>query len=147
MKNLLLVGISAVTLAACAPTMDGTGRTLTLNRQASAPAGITPTGSVTINMGTTTTMTTAKLSGLQPSTYYVAHYHLQGTASTDPCSSGGPPIMSTKMVGMTDAMGMLTMSSNVPSADVASATYYNVHTASDANGTPADPGVACTSIK
>ncbi|ADV66662.1 superoxide dismutase [Deinococcus maricopensis] len=147
MKHLIITAASALLLAACAPTMNGTGRTLILNRQASAPQAVMPVGNVTINMTDSTTTTTTTISGLQPNTYYVAHYHLQGDASSDPCTSAGAPIMSTKIVGMTDNTGRLTASGSAANTDVANATYFNVHTASDPNGTPADAGVACVAIK
>ncbi|GGS26471.1 superoxide dismutase [Deinococcus knuensis] len=142
--RLLLGSTLALTLGSCA--MMAPAMSYTLAKQ---PAGgaLTPTGMVDVKKDGMTVMTSAKVMGLAPNTYYVAHYHLQGTASTDPCSSGGAPIMSSKLVGMTDASGMLTLSGNASAADVMNATYFNIHTASDAAGTPADAGVTCTSVK
>ena len=144
MKTLALLPLAVVALASCAPMM---APAYTLAPQASAPAGIAPVGTVSASRMDATTSITAKLSGLAANTYYVAHYHTMGTASTDPCKSGGPPIMSSMMVGQTDASGALTLSGSVPTADIAGATYYNVHTAKDSKGTPADGGVACTPVK
>ncbi|UBV42205.1 superoxide dismutase [Deinococcus taeanensis] len=144
MNKTLLVSALSLALGSCA--MMATPMNYTLGKQ---PAGgaLNSSGTVTVQRDAAMVMTTARVSGLAPNTYYVAHYHLQGTASTDPCSSAGAPIMSSKMVGRTDAMGMLTLMGNAPTADVMNATYYNIHTASDAAGTPADAGVSCTSVK
>ena len=144
MKTLMLMSVAALTLASCAPMM---APGMALTRQDSAPAGINPVGTVAATKADATTSTTARLTGLAANTYYVAHYHLMGTASSDPCKSGGQPLMSSMMVGQTDANGALTLSGTVATADIAAATYYNVHTASDSSGTPADDGVACTSIR
>ncbi|MFC4639236.1 superoxide dismutase [Deinococcus hohokamensis] len=143
MKKILFASTLALGLSAC--TMMGLPATYTLGKQ---PAGgaLNSSGTVTVTPGSMV-MTTARVAGLAPNTYYVAHYHLQGTASADPCSSGGPPIMSSKMVGMTDAAGMLTLNGSVPMSDVMAATYYNIHTATGADGTPADAGVACTAVR
>ena len=144
MKKVLLLPALSLALGSCA--MMYAPMTYSLAKQ---PAGgaLNSSGNVTVKRDAATVMTTAMVSGLAPNTYYVAHYHLQGTASTDPCSSGGAPIMSSKMVGQSDAMGMLTLSGSVAASDVMNATYYNIHTASDAAGTPADAGVSCTSVK
>ena len=144
MRNLILLSVGALSLAACAPMM---APAYTLTRQDSAPAGISPVGTVAASKTDTTTTTTAKLTGLAANTYYVAHYHKMGMASSDPCKSGGPLIMSSMMVGQTDASGALTLNGSVANADIASATYYNVHTAKDSMGTPADGGVACTAVR
>ena len=93
------------------------------------------------------TSTVIKLSGLAANTPYVGHYHNMGSASTSPCASNGAAIMESKMVGMTDASGVLTLSGSVADSAIMNATYLNVHTASDAMGTPADAGVACTPVK
>ena len=143
MKTLALLPLAAVVLASCAPMM---APAYTLAPQANAPAGIAPVGTVSASRTDATTFTTAKVSGLAANTYYVAHYHMMGTASADPCKSGGPLIMSSMMVGQTDASGALTLTGSVATADIASATYYNVHTSSDGVGTPADGGVACTAV-
>ena len=93
-------------------------------------------------------MTSAKLTGLVANTYYVAHYHNQGsTQTTDPCSSNGPALLDSMMVGKTDAGGNLTLTGSVAKTVVQAATYYNVHTAKDASGAPADAGVACSAVK
>lgn len=142
--RLFILPALALALSAC--TMMGGPATYTLNRQ---PAGmaLNSSGTVTVNMGSGMVMTTASVSGLAPNTYYVAHYHSQGSASSDPCLSGGPAIMSSKIVGQTDAAGMLTLSGSVAAGDVMNATYFNIHTAQGADGTPADAGVTCTSVK
>lgn len=143
MKILLLPALS-LALGSCA--MMYAPMTYTLAKQ---PAGgaLNSSGTVTVKRDGMTVMTSAMVSGLAPNTYYVGHYHMQGTPNTDPCSSGGAPIMSSKVVGMTDAMGMLNMSGSASASDVMNATYFNIHTASDAAGTPADAGVTCTSVK
>lgn len=109
-----------------------------------AASGTTMAGGSMMAGGYTNTM--AKITGLKPATYYVAHFHVQGTASTNPCSSNGAPIISTATVGQTDASGTLMLSRSVSKADTMNATYWNVHTAADASGTPADAGVACTAV-
>ena len=83
------------------------------------------------------TRTDISLTGLKPGTFYVAHYHNQGDKSTDPCASGGEAILSSKIVGQPDSQGALTLSGSVATADIANATYFNIHTASDPQGTPA----------
>lgn len=145
MKNILALSALTLALASCAPMMMAP-MSYTLAKQ---PAGgaLNSSGTVSVSKDATMVMTNAKVMGLAPSTYYVAHYHVQGTASTDPCTSAGAPIMSSKMVGQTDAMGMLTLNGSVAAADVMNATYYNIHTATGADGTPADAGVSCTSVK
>lgn len=143
-----ILSLSALTLAlsACSMSMMMKPMDYTLAKQ---PAGgaLNSSGTVSVSKDATMVMTKAMVMGLAPNTYYVAHYHTQGTASTDPCASGGAPIMSSKIVGQTDAMGMLTLSGSVAAADVMSATYFNIHTASGADGTPADAGVSCTAVK
>ena len=143
MKNLTLLALGAVALASCAPMM---APVYTLAPQSGAPAGVSPVGTVAASKDASTTTTTARVTGLAANTFYVAHYHKMGTASTDPCKSGGPLIASSTMIGQTDASGALTLTGSVATADIASATYYNVHTSSDGVGTPADGGVACTAV-
>jgi|GEM_PF-2171892 len=173
MKNIFLLSVSALALASCAPMMATSANTTTpytLQPQQSATTAvatgtdgmtmaggtgpaITPVGTISVtnaaatSSAAATTSTTAKLTGLKPSTYYVAHYHLQGGASPDACRSGGDPIKSSMLVGMSDASGALTLSGSVPTTDIANATYFNVHTASDSMGTPADGGISCTPVK
>ncbi len=143
MKNLMLLALGTVALASCAPMM---APAYTLTPQSGAPAGITPVGTVSASKDATTTTTTAKVSGLAANTYYVAHYHKMGMANTDPCRSAGPLIMSSMIVGQTDAGGTLTLTGSVATADIASATYFNIHTSKDSMGTPGDGGVTCTSV-
>ncbi|GGB67787.1 superoxide dismutase [Deinococcus soli (ex Cha et al. 2016)] len=144
MKKILFMPALALALGSCA--MMYAPMTYTLAKQ---PAGgaLSSSGTVTTTRDGMTVMTSAMVSGLAPNTYYVAHYHVQGTASTDPCSSGGAPIMSSAIVGQSDAMGMLKLAGSVAAADVMNATYFNIHTAKDATGAPADAGVTCTSVK
>lgn len=142
--NKLLLAALPLALASC--TMMLPGSPYTLGKQPAA-GELTPAGTVQATDSSTAVRTEARVSGLKPNQYYVAHYHVLGRASTDPCLSGGAPIMSTKMVGMTDASGMLTISASTPRDDTMQAAYYNIHTASDAEGTPADAGVACTAVK
>ncbi|MEF2276892.1 superoxide dismutase [Deinococcus sp. YIM 134068] len=142
MPRLLALALPLV-LGSCTMMM---GSNYTLGKQPAA-GDLTPGGTVTSRMSGDMVMTNARVMGLRPNQFYVAHYHTQGAASTDPCSSGGPAIMSSKVVGQTDAGGMLTLTGSVARADVMNATYFNVHTASDAQGTPADPGVACTAVR
>ncbi|WP_407570861.1 superoxide dismutase [Deinococcus altitudinis] len=144
MKNLILLSVGALALSACAPMMASAPYTLA--PQAAAPAGIVPVGTVSASRSAATTITSARVTGLAANTYYVAHYHLMGNASTDPCKSGGPLIMSSMMVGQTDAAGTLNLSGTALTADIAGATYFNVHTSKDSVGTPADAGVACTPV-
>jgi Cu-Zn family superoxide dismutase len=175
MKNLLLLSVSALALASCAPMMANSSTmmaksttlpyTLTVQEspttamssgamsQATTQAIIKPVGNISVTntaaTGSTvaTTSTTAMITGLLPNTYYVAHYHLMGSASVNPCQSGGTLIKSSMLVGQSDANGALTLSGAVPTNDLTNATYFNVHTASDAMGTPADAGITCTPIK
>ncbi|GGM17342.1 superoxide dismutase [Deinococcus aerophilus] len=144
MNKILTLPALALALSAC--TMMSPGMTYTLSKQ---PAGmaLNSSGTVMPKMDGSMVMTTAKIMGLAPNTYYVAHYHLQGTQSTNPCDSGGAPIMASKLVGQTDASGMLMLSGSVAKADVMNATYFNVHTATGPDGTPADAGVTCTAVK
>ena len=145
MKKILSLSALAVALSACSMSMMAKPMDYTLGKQ---PAGgaLNSSGTVNVNTVNSMVMTKAMVMGLAPNTYYVAHYHVQGTASTTPCASGGAPIMSSKMVGQTDASGALTLTGSVATADIASATYYNVHTSKDSMGTPADGGIACTSV-
>lgn len=146
MKTRVLLALSLpFALASC--TMMLPGSPYSLGKQPAADTkGINPTGTVRATVSGNMVMTEARVMGLAPNQNYVAHYHLQGTASTTPCASNGAPIMSTATVGRSDASGMLTLSKSVLRADVMNATYYNIHTA-DAAGAPADPGVACTSVR
>ncbi|MFC4452826.1 superoxide dismutase [Deinococcus sonorensis] len=146
MKKLLLMTLGAATLSSCAMMM-GTPMSYQFGPQTTAPVGVTASGTASVTKDAMNTMTTVKLTGLAANTYYVGHYHLQGTADAAPCLSKGAPIMASKMVGQSDATGMLTLSGSVMTSAIADATYINVHTASDAEGTPADDGVACTAIK
>ncbi|GHF52236.1 hypothetical protein HNQ07_003138 [Deinococcus metalli] len=145
MLKVLALPTLALALSACSMSMMAKPMDYTLAKQ---PAGnaLSSSGTVSITRSSDMVMTTAKVMGLAPNTYYVAHYHVQGAASTDACASGGAPIMSSKIVGMSDASGMVTLTGSVAAADVMSATYFNIHTASDAAGTPADAGVSCTAI-
>ncbi len=86
---------------------------------------ITPMGNVAVSMSGTTIMTSAKLTGMAPDTYYVAHYHNMGTGSTtDPCASGGMALMSSKIVGMSNKDGMLTLTGSVAKSEILQATYF-----------------------
>ncbi|WP_034386409.1 hypothetical protein [Deinococcus sp. YIM 77859] len=143
MKKVITL-VLPLALASCTMTLPGSP--YTLGKQPAA-GDLNPAGTVTGRVSGNTVMTEARVMGLKPNQYYVAHYHLQGSASSDPCQSGGPPIMSSKIVGQTDASGMLVLSGMAPHADVMNATYFNIHTASDAQGTPADAGVACTPVR
>jgi Cu-Zn family superoxide dismutase len=144
MKNLLPLAVGALALSACAPTLSP--GVYTLAPQAGAPAGIIPVGTVSATKSSSITTTSARLTGLAANTFYVAHYHTLGAASTDPCKSGGRLIMSSMIVGRTDATGTLLLSGSVASADTTSATSFKVHAATDSLGTPADAGVACTAV-
>ncbi|GGO24212.1 superoxide dismutase [Deinococcus humi] len=144
MKSILMLPALAVALSACT-MMSGNMMSYTLTKQ---PAGmaLNSSGTVTPTTSGTMVMTTAKVMGLAPSTYYVAHYHVMGTMSTDPCASGGAPILASKIVGQTDATGMLSLSGSVEKSAIMDAKYFNIHTATGPDGTPADAGVACTPI-
>lgn len=147
MKNLMLMSVAALALASCAPMMSPT-TSLSFAPQPTAPSGVVPKGNAAITKTATTTNTSVMLTGLAANTYYVGHYHLQGGANpSDPCKSAGPAIMSSKIVGQTDATGALMMNGSVATADITNATYFNVHTAKDAMGTPDDDGVACSPLK
>ena len=122
--------------------------TYQVSKQPGAPAGVAPAGTVKITQGGNgNTRTDVDLRGLRPNTYYVAHYHLQGSKSSAPCASDGQALIATKIVGQTDADGALGMGGSVSSDVIAQATYFNIHTATGPDGTPADAGVACTSLK
>ena len=144
MKKLFAV-VLPLALGSCSMMMLP-GSPYTLSKQPAA-GSLNPSGTVTASVSNNMVTTEAKVMGLQANQYYVAHYHNQGTPGTDPCSSNGAPIMSSKIVGQTDASGMLTLKGSVARADVMNATYFNIHTASDAQGTPADAGVACTAVR
>ncbi|CAM4426704.1 hypothetical protein [Deinococcus marmoris] len=146
MKNILILPAMALALSSCS-MMAGNMmmKPYTLTKQ---PAGmaLASSGTVESKMDGTKVMTTAKVMGLAPSTYYVAHYHLMGTKSANPCESGGDAIMASKLVAQTDAAGMLTLSGSVEKSVIMNAKYFNIHTATGADGTPADGGVTCTSL-
>ncbi|WP_425147324.1 CHRD domain-containing protein [Deinococcus sp.] len=144
MNPRMLLPACALLLAACAPTMGSSSYSFA--RQDSAPVGMDPTGTATVRQEGGSTSAFLQLSGLAALTNYVAHFHSMGTASTAPCASGGPAIMASKMTGMSDALGNLTLSGSVADSVIRSATYLNVHTAKDQAGTPADAGVACTAV-
>lgn len=131
-------------------TLNGaaaTQRIFQLTKQAAAPVTLDSNSTVTRTASTSTVNTVAVVRGLVPNTYYVAHYHLQGTANTNPCISNGPALMPSKIVGRSDATGNLRLEGNVALADVREATYFNVHTAVNAAGDPADAGVACAAVQ
>ena len=146
MKNILILPAIALALSSCS-MMAGNMmmKPFTLTKQ---PAGMALASSGTVEAKTSGTMvmTTSKVMGLAPSTYYVAHYHLMGTKSANPCDSGGSAIMASKIVSQTDAAGMLTLSGSVEKSVIMDAKYFNIHTATGADGTPADAGVTCTSL-
>lgn len=143
MKKLLALALP-LALASCTMMLPGSPYTLT---EQPAAGDLNSTGTVTAKTSGATVTTEARVMGLKPSQFYVAHYHVQGAASPNPCESGGAPILSSAIVGTTDASGMLTLMGSVPRADVMAATYFNIHTAADATGTPADAGVACTAVR
>ncbi len=121
--------------------------TYQVSEQPGAPAGVTPTGTVKITQGGNgNTRTDVDLRGLRPNTYYVAYYHTQGNTSSAPCASDGTALIASKIVGQTDAEGALGMGGSVSSDVIAQATSFNIHTATGPDGTPADAGVACTSL-
>lgn len=145
----------ATTTATTAQSSTTTTATMTgdpsgqyqVKQQPTAPADITPVGTVTISQTPDgMTKSDVMLTGLAPSTYYVTHFHTQGTAAPEPCASGGAALLVSKIVGQTDAQGVLSMSGSVATSEIMNATYFNIHTATGADGTPADPGVACTPL-
>lgn len=144
MKNILMLPALAVALSACT-MMSGNMMSYTLAKQ---PAGmaLNSSGTVMPKVDGGMVMTTARVMGLAPNTYYVAHYHLMGTKSADPCASDGAPIIASKIVGQTDATGMVNLSGSVAKSAIMDAKYFNIHTATGPDGTPADPGVSCTAI-
>ncbi|GAA4015371.1 hypothetical protein GCM10022631_29240 [Deinococcus rubellus] len=167
MKNVMMFGMGVLLLSSC--SMMGGGMkngtmangtmsngamavkqgtaSYSLSRQPAA-TDINPMGNVAVTINGNTVMTSAKLTGLAADTYYVAHYHNQGSAqSNDPCSSNGPALLDSMMVGKSDAGGNLSLMGSVAKTVVQAATYYNVHTAKDASGAPADAGVACSAVK
>lgn len=143
MKKLFVFALPFA-LASC--TMMMGGGTYNVGKQPAA-GDLNPTGTVMVKPSGDMVMTQAQVMGLKPNQLYVAHYHIMGTASTNPCDSGGPAIISSKIVSTSDATGKLVLNGSVRKTDVMNATYFNVHTASDAEGTPADAGVACTAVK
>ncbi|CAM3892257.1 hypothetical protein [Deinococcus frigens] len=146
MKNILILPAMALALSSC--SMMAGNMMMKPHMLSKQPAGmaLASSGTVTPKMSGTMVMTTAKLMGLAPSTYYVAHYHLMGTKSANPCASGGDAILASKIVGQTDAAGMVTLSGSVDKTVIMNAKYFNVHTATGPDGTPADAGVSCTSL-
>ncbi|AZI41766.1 superoxide dismutase [Deinococcus psychrotolerans] len=134
-------------MAVKTPVVNQNTASYVLNRQPAA-TNIAPMGNVAVTMNGDTVMTTTKLTGMAPETYYVAHYHEQGTVpSTDPCASNGPAILPSMMVGLSDKGGNVILMGSVAKSAIMKATYYNVHTAKNAAGEPADPGVACSAVK
>ena len=77
MKKTLLVSALSLALGSCAMMYAPMSYTL-----AKQPAGgaLNSSGNVTVKRDGMTVMTNAMVSGLAPNTYYVAHYHVQGTA-------------------------------------------------------------------
>ena len=178
MKNTMMFGIGVVLLSSCsmmgmqdsamkkdaamsdttvAGTLANAPASYVLSPQPNAvnPASTTtgtnafnPMGDAVVTTTADMVMTTAKLTGLIPGSYYVAHFHMLGNEGTnsDPCSTNGAPILASKMVAQADASGAVTLMGSVAKADVAQARYYNVHTAKDAEGTVADPGVLCSAV-
>jgi len=144
-RILMLSAAAAVALSSCSLIDRSVGTNYTLGKQPAA-ADLTPVGGVNVRRSDMV-MTAARVTGLKADTYYVAHYHVQGTASADPCKSGGAPIMASMIVGKTDSSGYLALNGEVAANVVTAATYFNIHTATGADGTPADAGVACTGVR
>ncbi|THF71103.1 superoxide dismutase [Deinococcus sp. Arct2-2] len=144
-RILMLSAVAAVALSSCSLIDRNVGTNYTLGKQPAA-GDLTVVGGVNVRRGDMV-MTSARVTGLKADTFYVAHYHVQGTASADPCKSGGAPIMASKIVGKSDSSGYLALNGEVATSVVTAATYFNVHTAADAAGTPADAGVACTGVR
>ncbi|WP_420596086.1 superoxide dismutase [Deinococcus sp.] len=176
MKKTMMFGLGILLLSSCATMAgkemkDGAMADGAMADKAGAPASYVlqrqpaadtktadglaanPVGNAEVTTTADTVSTTTKLTGMLPNTYYVAHFHVMGTDNNsgeadpnDPCKSNGDPILSSKMVAQSDAGGAVTLTGSVAKADVLKATYYNVHTSKDAEGTPADPGVACSAV-
>ena len=173
MKKTMMFGLGILLLSSCATMAgkeDGAMADGAMADKAGAPASYvlapqpaaktqtadglaaTPMGNAEVTTTADTVNTTTKLTGMLPNTYYVAHFHMMGTEQNntvnpnDPCGSNGSAILASKMVAQSDAGGAVTLTGSVAKADVLQATYYNVHTASDADGTPSDPGVACSAV-
>lgn len=144
-KILMLSAVASVVLSSCSLFDRSIGTSYTLGKQPAA-AALTPVGAVNVRRGDMV-MTSARVTGLKADTYYVSHYHVQGTASAEPCSSNGAPIMASRIIGKTDSSGYLALNGEVAASTVTTATYFNIHTATGAEGTPADAGVACTGVR
>ena len=106
-----------------------------------APGGAIAGGTVESPAATATTTDTA---GAAPATNTAAQP--AAVPAVNPCQSNGAPIMESKMVAQAGADGKVTLEGFVATALIQDATYLNVHTASDFNGTPADSGVVCTPV-
>ncbi|AFZ67316.1 hypothetical protein [Deinococcus peraridilitoris] len=145
MKKLLMGALGVALLGACAPTSQ---MSFAVSKQEGMMTELNATGTVTRAMRFDGfTNSSATVAGLRPNTFYVSHYHVQGDANKPPCLSGGAPIVSTTMVGRTDATGNLVLSGSHATSEVEKGTYFNIHTARDASGTPADGGVTCANLR
>lgn len=144
-RILMLSAVAATLLSSCSLFDRNVGDNYVLGEQPAA-GDLNPLGGVNVRRAETV-RTAARLTGLKADTYYVAHYHVQGTASTDPCKSGGAPIMASAIVGKSDGSGALALNGEVATRLVTAATYFNIHTATGPAGTPADAGVACASVR
>ncbi|AFZ69554.1 hypothetical protein [Deinococcus peraridilitoris] len=153
MKTLPMMLTCTLLLTACAPAMSNASttpaqptRAFNLTRQASAPETLKPNGSISVANSQGTTSTSVILFGLKPNTYYVGHYHVMGLDSKEPCTSNGAPILSSAVVGRSDGNGDLMMNGSVSTGSISNAAYFNIHTAAEASGAPADAGVACVPV-
>ncbi|MGM9322891.1 CHRD domain-containing protein [Deinococcus aquaticus] len=131
----LLALVGTIALASCNQAPDVSGKSVTKSFTDMKLAGYTaPSGTakyVDLNSGDRVTTLTVK--GLLPNKAYLAHYHAMGTASTDPCKSGGAVVPANTMIGMTettDANGNLTIKGLQATAALKDAKYINVHEAS-----------------
>lgn len=140
MKSMLISAIIGVSLLASCnqnqPPVGGTAREVTFAKQGMTdPAADGRARIVRLSDGTTAT--TLTLSGLTPNTQYVAHYHSQGQASTNPCQSNGPIVGGTIGAPVTtDAQGRATMRDLDETATIESGTYINVHLAASLSTIP-----------
>jgi superoxide dismutase, Cu-Zn family len=77
------------------------------------------------------TVTVLSATKLKASTAYIAHYHLQGDATKAPCDSAGA--VTDGMIGgmsfTSDANGSVTIKGLNTTANIANATYINIHEA------------------
>ncbi|WP_291431631.1 hypothetical protein [Deinococcus sp.] len=133
MKKLTLLAlVGTVALSSCNQAPDVSGKSVSKAFTDMKLSGYTtPSGTAKyVDLNSGDRVTTLTLSGLKANTNYLSHYHKMGTASTDPCKSGGEIVGGVLGTGTSDANGKLTIKGLQSTADLKDAKYINVHEAS-----------------